>query len=355
MNMNYWDWDIEKIRSYRVIICEGLNNGKCKEVYDYLLNRKISVEAVVSQQGELYNGHFQDIKIVSLSEGERLISDKFCWIVCEENSSTEKIINTLKLLSIPVYIFDQNSVVIENEYDYVDDDGNRIINESGNKIPKVIFSGKGNELFIGRDVKLGNSVRLELHNHSKICIEAYSKVGKDTSIIVYDHSNCTFGKYVAIGSECNLSSRYMSNVEVRNEVQFADGCMVFNKYDSLVKIGDQTTFEKRTNIISVSGAEVVIGNGCMFSFDTSVICNDGHGIFDISLRQRVNRNKSILIGDRVWGGIKSTILGGAVLGDDIVIGANSVVNKEYKNSNCILVGNPAREVRREIVWERYLL
>ncbi|MDE6320857.1 MAG: sugar O-acetyltransferase, partial [Muribaculaceae bacterium] len=55
--------------------------------------------------------------------------------------------------------------------------------------------------------------------------------------------------------------------------------------------------------------------------------------------------KPINIGNRVWIGGGSTILGGVSIGDDSVIGAGSVVTKDIP-SGVIAAGNPCRVIRK---------
>lgn len=50
------------------------------------------------------------------------------------------------------------------------------------------------------------------------------------------------------------------------------------------------------------------------------------------------------IGDNCWIGGSSTILPGVTIGDNVTIGAGSVVVKDIP-SNSVAVGNPARVVR----------
>jgi maltose O-acetyltransferase len=51
-----------------------------------------------------------------------------------------------------------------------------------------------------------------------------------------------------------------------------------------------------------------------------------------------------VLGDSVWVGTKSTIVGGVTIGDDVVIGANSVVTKDIP-SHCVAAGVPAKVIR----------
>lgn len=54
--------------------------------------------------------------------------------------------------------------------------------------------------------------------------------------------------------------------------------------------------------------------------------------------------KAPTIGDNVWIGPGAKIFGGIVIGDEIMIGANAVVNKNFKENNCVIAGIPAIKV-----------
>ncbi|MEQ6167997.1 acyltransferase [Ekhidna sp. MALMAid0563] len=54
---------------------------------------------------------------------------------------------------------------------------------------------------------------------------------------------------------------------------------------------------------------------------------------------------SIQIGDNCWLGAKSTILPGVKLGNHVVVAANSVVTKSFKEDNIVIAGNPAKVVK----------
>ena len=57
------------------------------------------------------------------------------------------------------------------------------------------------------------------------------------------------------------------------------------------------------------------------------------------------RGGPITIGDRVWTGIRVTILGGVHVGSDVVIGAGSLVTKDIP-SGSVAAGVPARVIRK---------
>ena len=69
----------------------------------------------------------------------------------------------------------------------------------------------------------------------------------------------------------------------------------------------------------------------------------------------------ITIGDRVWCGVNVTVVAGAHIGDDCVIGANSLVMSPIPPRS-LAVGSPARVIRSEIrppdkgasLWRNYV-
>ena len=52
------------------------------------------------------------------------------------------------------------------------------------------------------------------------------------------------------------------------------------------------------------------------------------------------------IGDNLWTGPGAKLFGGIVLGDNVKVGANAVVNKSFPEGNCTLVGIPAHKVEK---------
>ncbi|ACQ79451.1 Acetyltransferase (isoleucine patch superfamily) [Beutenbergia cavernae DSM 12333] len=121
--------------------------------------------------------------------------------------------------------------------------------------------------------------------------------------------------------------------------------------DARVVIGANVSTTGTVAISAVEGVEVRIGDDVMMAEQVQIRADDGHPIFDVRTGRRVNPARSISIGAHVWLGFRSSMLGGATIGDGSVIGLGAVVKGRIPN-NCIAAGVPARVVRRDVAWER---
>lgn len=125
-------------------------------------------------------------------------------------------------------------------------------------------------------------------------------------------------------------------------------------YDCNIEIGSGVT---STNAVYVTCAEktnIHIGDDCMLATNNQIRTDDSHGIYDLNTGKRVNYSKDIFIGDHVWLAYGAIVLGGANIGSGCVVGANSMVKKQFPK-NSILAGIPAKVIRENIFWKRPLL
>jgi len=94
----------------------------------------------------------------------------------------------------------------------------------------------------------------------------------------------------------------------------------------------------------------------MFSWDVVTLAHDGHLIYDLNQEHFINNTNgeqrtSIQIGNHVWVGGETVFMPNTKIGDGSICGYRSMAKGEYPN-NCILVGTPARVVRKDIAWVR---
>lgn len=92
--------------------------------------------------------------------------------------------------------------------------------------------------------------------------------------------------------------------------------------------------------------KVEIGEDCLISPNCSIIAS-GHNIArGTRIRDQKGYNRNIIIGNDVWIGMSSCILGAVTIGDGAVIGAGSVVLAgTVIEENEIWAGNPAKKIK----------
>lgn len=124
-------------------------------------------------------------------------------------------------------------------------------------------------------------------------------------------------------------------VNFRDHVYFGNGLRFYK--GGCLTIGKNSCFGENCGLY-IHG-DVAIGDG--FVAAPGLTINSG----DHDPETLQPKALPILIGHRVWCGVNVTILGGSKIGDDCVIGANSLVKGEISPST-VVVGSPARVVRK---------
>jgi len=100
----------------------------------------------------------------------------------------------------------------------------------------------------------------------------------------------------------------------------------------------------------ICNKSIKFGDNCLLSWDVQIMDSDLHKIFDAN-DKRINENKEIIIGSKVWIGSKVVILKGVNLKDNTIVAAGSVVTRSFQNNSIIIAGNPAREIKSGIHWK----
>ena len=122
-----------------------------------------------------------------------------------------------------------------------------------------------------------------------------------------------------------------------------------NKFHPLVWINGKPQIGKKVYIggfseINAKGAIVKIGNYCDIASFVSINVADSH-LKTIGKTSRISKKK-ILIGNRVFIGSHSVILGGTIIGNNSVIAAGTVLRGENIPNNSLAIGNPAKILKR---------
>ena len=95
--------------------------------------------------------------------------------------------------------------------------------------------------------------------------------------------------------------------------------------------------------------KITIGTQCAIGRNVMIMDFDAHKIHYESGGENLI-TAPVTIGNHVWVGAGATSLKGVTIGDGAVVGAGSVVTRNIE-PNTIVAGNPARVIRRNVIWE----
>jgi acetyltransferase-like isoleucine patch superfamily enzyme len=154
----------------------------------------------------------------------------------------------------------------------------------------------------------------------------------------------------------------------RLEIQIARGAEV--RFGRFVWIGDGSKIRCHEGEVEI-GAKTVMGQECTISAyrqvrigeqcviaDRAMFIDFDHGVVEVERPIRVQGiyMRDVEVGSNVWIGYGACILRGVRVGDNAIVGTNSVVTKDVP-ANAVVAGVPARVIRmreapRELRWPR---
>lgn len=111
-----------------------------------------------------------------------------------------------------------------------------------------------------------------------------------------------------------------------------------------IKCGENSYIGELSTIQSSPGCEVSIGNGCAISHNVRMYTYTNISDQDFSKENKESVKASVHIKDYVWIGANVFICPGVTIGENAIVGANSVVTKDIP-SNAIYGGVPAKLIK----------
>ena len=100
----------------------------------------------------------------------------------------------------------------------------------------------------------------------------------------------------------------------------------------------------------VCAKEIRFGDDCLLSWDILVMDTDEHPLYN-KVNERINPDKAILVGNHVWIGCKCVLLKGAVVPDNTVVAAGTLLTSAFVGENQVIGGNPSSILKRDVRWE----
>lgn len=189
---------------------------------------------------------------------------------------------------------------------------------------KIIVSGKQQKNITGLNICIkgnDNTIKIDDNNkfeNSNICISA-----NNASIIIGKNSH-----YIGLNiNMCNGNNQKLT-------------------------LGDHIVTWGVIINLNETNSEVIIGNNCLFSNSISIWPTDGHSIFDKDTKERINKpTQTLEIGDTCWIGEGVRLSKNTKLPPNTIVGIGSVVTKSFTDEYTIIAGNPAKIIKRNVIWK----
>jgi acetyltransferase-like isoleucine patch superfamily enzyme len=194
-----------------------------------------------------------------------------------------------------------------------------------------------NKLILSKD--LPQNIIIEFAgNNNKIYLNKFKGNGK---LIIYMQANNS--KFI-IGK---------GNV-INNDLVFSywnTNSILTNK--AIVKIGNGNFFNgEKIHIIAPLNKKLIIGDYNLFAGNITIWGRNDHIIYDKKSKERLNIDKNIIINNRNWICEFVKILPGAMIENNCIVALGTILNKQFKESNCLIAGIPGIIKRENVSWSR---
>ncbi len=193
-------------------------------------------------------------------------------------------------------------------------------------------------------------------------------VGKNDVKNIVDPANILYPTASSVGvypqyDHMNVPMSHPTRLRIKNRARLIlepntcilAGCYLAVAHDKELRVGSESYIAHGVVINTSCG--LTIGRNVMIGHESTIMDYDGHPIYTLDSdlfegNSYGGKALPIRIEDNVWIGFKTTILKGVTIGSGSIIGANSCVTRDVPK-NSIVIGNPARVIKENIVWKRY--
>lgn len=147
---------------------------------------------------------------------------------------------------------------------------------------------------------------------------------------------------VFFGRNLQLQAGQQAKMKFGRFVWIGDGTKI-RCHEGRVEIGDKTVMGQDCTISAYQ--RVRIGEQCVIA-DRTMFIDFDHGVVEVErpIRSQGIYMEDVIVGSNVWIGYGACVLRGVKVGDNSIIGTNSVVTKNVP-ANAVVGGVPARVLR----------
>jgi acetyltransferase-like isoleucine patch superfamily enzyme len=145
-----------------------------------------------------------------------------------------------------------------------------------------------------------------------------------------------------LGRRLEVQIGRRGRLELGRFVWIGDGCKI-RCHEGIVEIGAKTVLGQECTISAYQ--RVRIGEQCVVA-DRAMFIDFDHGVVDVErpIRLQGIYKRDVVVGSNVWVGYGACILRGVRVGDNSIIGSNSVVTRDVP-ANAVVGGVPAKVIR----------
>ena len=141
---------------------------------------------------------------------------------------------------------------------------------------------------------------------------------------------------------------------VRELLGKSDGAIInppfYCDYGKNIEVGKNFFANYNCTILDVG--KVIIGDNCMLAPNVAIY-TAGHPVHPAARNTLYEYGADVVIGNNVWIGGNAVICPGVRIGDNVVIGAGSVVTKDIP-AQTIAAGNPCKVIREITEKDRFI-
>ena len=134
-------------------------------------------------------------------------------------------------------------------------------------------------------------------------------------------------------------------LEVFGSVNIYRGVKVVVFKNAFLQMGNGTYINEYSRIFCADN--IRIGKGCAIAWHVTIMDTDLHKIYLND--EQCNPNRPITIGDDIWIGAYSIITKGSLIKNNVIIGSHTLAKGTF-DSGIIYAGNPAKQIKFFDSW-----